>query len=322
VGPTVSVCIPAFRRPAELRNALESVLIQSFTDFEVVVGDDSGDLEDVVRSVNDRRIRYLMNERRLGMVGNWTHTLDAATGRYRMLLMDDDSLLPDFLATTVPVLDADPSVGVAYTNNVFVCGPSQTVRSCGLTPGRHHPFLRTLLLHAPGVAISGALMRAEVWDQVKPLPNLLSADLVMFIRAALRDWAFYYVDAPLMRYGVHAGQQTGQPDRFRSDIVEAWNLFEFGDRECELLRRRHLADALVNRAAEHLRAGRSLEARADTTRASTLVSEARSRHRALATLARAPVLVRPAQRAWRMFRRVRPAAELHFACLCRRGTFR
>jgi glycosyltransferase involved in cell wall biosynthesis len=69
-APTVSVCIPAFARPAFLRAAIESVLNQDFDDLELLVGDDSGGLESAL--VPDPRIRYFRNPTRLGMAGTGT----------------------------------------------------------------------------------------------------------------------------------------------------------------------------------------------------------------------------------------------------------
>jgi len=318
-SPIVSVCIPAYRRPAELRQAVASVLDQSFDDFEVIVGDDAGDLEGIVCEFTDPRVRYVRNERRLGMVGNWTNLLDLARGPYRSLLMDDDLLLPGFLEATIPILEGDPSVGVAYTNNYFVRGAEVVTRTCNLTGGRHQPFLASLLGHAPAVQISAAVIRAEVWAQVKPLPDLLSADLVMYLRAALAGWAFYYVDTPHMSYRVHSGQQTGQVGRFRNDLVEAWSLFEFPDRECEALRRQYLASALTGRAAEHLQAGRREEAGADLRQVRALGGGGGARHVALAALCHRGAPVAPAVWLWRKMRRVRPGGDQFFSCICRRG---
>src|SRR2546425_3765166 len=115
----VSICIPAYGRPEELGVAIESVLSQDFEELEVVVGDDSGDLEPVVNRFGDPRVRYLRNPRRLGMAGNWNAVLDRADGRLLGLLMDDDRLLPGFVRSTVSQFEEDPSLGVVFTNHLL-----------------------------------------------------------------------------------------------------------------------------------------------------------------------------------------------------------
>lgn len=304
-APLVSVCIPAYRRPRELREALESVLAQDFDDLEVVVGDDSGEAEEVVRAVDDPRVRYIRNPIRLGMAGNWTSTLDNARGEYRALLMDDDVLLPGFLSETVRALEDDPSVGIAFTDHYFDVAGERRLRGCSLAGGRHENCVEIILRHRPLVAVSAAVMRTDVWERVRPLPDLLNADVVMHLRAAEAGWAFYYVDTPLMAYRVHAGQLTGNESRFRGDLVSAWDLFAFADPECEALRRRYLADALIARAATHLKEGEPEQAAAAAARARALVDRLDRRGAVVAALARKPRLSPPVTWAWRQVHRFR-----------------
>lgn len=292
-APAVSLCIPAFRRPDSLRTAIESVLAQSFHDFEVLVGDDSGDLESAL--VPDPRIRYFRNESRLGMARNWNALLDRAEGRLIGLLMDDDELAPDFLQAVVSRFREDSSLGVVFTNHYFRAGGALRERKCDLAEGRHEDFLLDLLRYRP-VAVSAALMRREVWADVRPLPDVLTADVVLHVRAALRGWPFFYVDRPLMVYRLHPGQLSRQEELFRGDQVRAWESFSFDDPECERLRRRYLAEALVSRAATHVKNDRIRAARLDIAQARALDSGSfRVRRTIMRVLTRIPFLI-PAAR--------------------------
>jgi GT2 family glycosyltransferase len=292
-SPRVSICIPAYARPTELREAIESVLEQSFSDVEVVVGDDSGELEPVVDQIADSRLRYFRNPQRLGMAGNWTAVLDRARGSLVGLLMDDDRLLPGYLESVVDRFDRDPSLGVVFTDIYFSDGKRLRRRRCDLPPGRYENFLLPLLEHNKPVVPSAALMRAEVWQAVRPLPDLQTADVVMQIRAALADWPFFYVDQPLMSYRLHEGQLSSLQG-FRDEVVGLWELFEFDDPKAERLRRRYLAQVLVARGAMHLRLRRPDAARADITRAAELdPGSVGLRGRAVGFLASHPRLAPP-----------------------------
>lgn len=266
--PTVSICIPAYARPAELRAAIESVVSQDFEDLEVVVRDDSGGLEPVVREVADARVRYFRNPVTLGMARNWNAVLDQARGTFVSLLMDDDRLLPGFVTSVLSVFQRDPTVQLVFTNHFFDDGTRLQERRCGLPEGRYGEFLPSYLEYMP-VAVSAAMMRSDVWQQVRPLPDLKTADIVLHVRAALGGAVFYYLDRPLMIYGVHPGQLSAQ-EQFREDVVDAWELFEFENVRCEQLRRRLLATALTSRAAAHLKRGWPDHARADISRAAEL----------------------------------------------------
>lgn len=292
-SPQVSICIPAYRRPRELQLAIESVVSQDFEQIEVVVGDDSGDLEPVASGFGDSRVHYFRNPRRLGMAGNWNAVLDRAGGRFLALLMDDDRLLPGFVRSTASLFEQDPSLGVVFTNHLFDDGERPRERRCSLAEGRYEPFLPHLLEHMP-VAVSATLMRREVWEMVRPLPDLNTADLVMHVRAALAGSPFYYLDKPLMAYRTQQGQLSAQ-EEFRDDVVAAWEQFEFEDPRCERLRQRRLAVALSSRAAAHLKHRRFDSARADISRAIELDgSSVGMRGRIVRYLANHPILVPPA----------------------------
>ncbi len=108
-APVVSVCIPAFRGASHIAAAIESVLEQSHTDFELLIIDDNSSDETVaiVRRYQDPRIRLLQNCVNLGPQGNWNRCLDEAQGKYVKLLPQDDLLAFDCLARQVAMLDQD-----------------------------------------------------------------------------------------------------------------------------------------------------------------------------------------------------------------------
>lgn len=235
-APEVSICIPAYARPDYLRAAIESVLAQTFSDLEVIVSDDSGDGEDVARSFGDARVRYSANPHRLGMVGNWEAALARARGRYVGLLMDDDRLLPDYVATVHEVLDSRPAVGIAFTNHFFDDGGNVTLRPELIPPGLHRAMLELLVRFNP-VPICSTLMRREVLASLLPLPDNHAADFVMMMRAALAGVIFYYVREPLMIYRVHPAQLSGQ-EEFREHVRRLWDEFDFMEgSEIDVLRR-------------------------------------------------------------------------------------
>lgn len=266
--PLVSICIPTYDRPDGLEVAIASVLAQEMQDLEVVVSDNHSSGLAVVERFGDPRISYFRNETNLGPVGNAGAALDRARGRLLGILHDDDRLLPGYLNAVRRPFAQDPDVGVVFTDHYLDNGGRLRLRGCDLEGGTYPNFLEQLLRHMP-VALSATLMRREVWAAARPLPDLLTMDYVLYVRAALAGWAFTYVDRPLMVYRVHSGQLTST-GMLRGDAVKLWELFAFDDERCELLRRRRLASALAARAASALRTGRADEARRDVARAVAL----------------------------------------------------
>lgn len=113
--PKVSVLMPVYKtREVYLREAIESILNQSFGDFEFLILDDCPEdsREEIVRSYSDSRIKYLKNERNLGISGSRNKLLDLAEGEYLAIFDHDDISRPDRLRKEADYLDAHPEVGV------------------------------------------------------------------------------------------------------------------------------------------------------------------------------------------------------------------
>ena len=111
----VSVLTPIYRTDEGfLREAIESVLNQTFRDFELLLLDDcpEDDREKVVRSYDDPRIVYVRNERNLGIAESRNRLMDMAKGEYFAVFDHDDVCRPDRLEKQVAWLDAHPECGV------------------------------------------------------------------------------------------------------------------------------------------------------------------------------------------------------------------
>lgn len=114
-APTVSVGIPTYRGAAHIAQTIESVLAQTFADFELLVVDDVSPDEtaQVVARYRDPRLRFMRNERNVGVEENWNRCLRPARGRYFKLLPHDDLIAPECLERQVGVLEADRSERLA-----------------------------------------------------------------------------------------------------------------------------------------------------------------------------------------------------------------
>lgn len=100
-NPSISVCIPTYNGTAYLHACLDSLLAQTFADFEVIVVDDhSSDTSFAIAeqyAVRDNRIRVHRNAHNLGLVGNWNRCVELAQGAWIKFLFHDDLLAPTCL---------------------------------------------------------------------------------------------------------------------------------------------------------------------------------------------------------------------------------
>lgn len=117
-NPTFSVVIPTYNRAALLPRAIDSVLAQTFDDFELVIVDDasSDNTKEVVCAYNDPRIVYVRMERNGGNAAVRNLGVRSARSQYITFLDDDDEYLPDFLKVTFETFNsAPPNVGFVWS---------------------------------------------------------------------------------------------------------------------------------------------------------------------------------------------------------------
>ncbi len=112
----VSVLTPLYNTdPVQLREMIDSVLAQTFKDFELILLNDSPDnreLDEIIHSYSDARIRYIRNERNLGISKSRNILIKEAKGEYLAVCDHDDVSLPYRLEKEVLFLDSHPDVGV------------------------------------------------------------------------------------------------------------------------------------------------------------------------------------------------------------------
>jgi len=117
--PKVSVLLAAYNTKEEyLRAAIDSVLAQTFHDFELLIVDDASpdrNVEKVVKSYTDPRVKYFLNEQNMGISKTRTRLMQLAHGDYLAVMDHDDLILPEKLASQVSYLDSHPDIGICGT---------------------------------------------------------------------------------------------------------------------------------------------------------------------------------------------------------------
>lgn len=121
--PKVSVLMPIYRTNTDhLREAINSILSQTYRDFEFLILDDcpTDSRIDVVNSFDDPRIIYIQNKQNLGISGARNKLLSLAKGEYIAIFDHDDISLPNRLEKQVNYLNAHPKVGVVSANKKYI----------------------------------------------------------------------------------------------------------------------------------------------------------------------------------------------------------
>jgi len=209
--PRVSVVITSYNRAQFLPECLESVLSQTFRDFEVLVIDDGStdNTPDLMRSYGPP-VRYIrqMNQ---GVVAAYNKGIELASGEYVAFLDSDDAFMPYALQMGVEIFDKHPEVGLSHGQAYLVDNEGNMIglkipyRSKGSFVRSGKEEIKSLIM---GNYITGSttMVRRRCFGVVGLFDNTFcygSEDFEMWIRLTKKhDVA--YIDKPLAKYRVHA----------------------------------------------------------------------------------------------------------------------
>lgn len=232
----VSVCVPTYNRSRFLGECLESILRQSFADYELVILDNcsTDDTEAVVRKFRDPRIRYLRNSENVGQIGNLNRCVEVAEGEFICVFHDDDVYDPLILEKELEVFSRHQRVGLTHTA-VWLLTEEGLIRKLHQVSKRdyiragHEAFLNYLQC-AHDIVFSTVMVRRECYERVGMFaPKYQCADFDMWLRIALR-YDIAYIAEPLAGYRIHQGTAS-QAMRAVQWQKEYFEIFEKALRE-------------------------------------------------------------------------------------------
>lgn len=252
----VSVCIPTYNRANYLVNSVNSVLSQTYKDFELIICDDGSTDETptVVSQWDDSRIRYIRHENNIGRSKNMRSGFDAAQGNYFIKFDDDDALTPEFLEKTVAVLDVEPTVDFVCTNHWVIDKNGNRVESATkenaakwgkdkLKPGIIPDLMRQTFQYQSLQVGSTLFRRACLQDVDYMRPEADGCeDFDLLVRLAIAQKQGYFLPEYLMEYRFHGGQTSLRQNlHFLKAKVFCIDSYRFPDQELEKLRIQKLA---------------------------------------------------------------------------------
>jgi len=130
--PLVSVLMPVYNGEKYISEAVESILSQSYTDFELIITDDGSDdrTPQIIKAFNDDRIRCIIHAENKGLIFSRNEGVAAAKGRYIAFLDSDDVSLPQRLEKQISFLDAHPDFGMIGAWVKVIDGHGNSLNDC------------------------------------------------------------------------------------------------------------------------------------------------------------------------------------------------
>ncbi len=207
--PTVTVLMPVYNGEAFLRTAVESILRQTFTDFEFLIVDDGStdDSREIVRSLRDPRIRLETVEKNRGTVHALNTGIALARGKYIARMDCDDISLPHRLDRQVGFMEKHPGVGV--------CGSGMRLVKKGKPKNfRYQPCsdeeLKITLLFNTCFFHPTVIMRTSVVEKALYPDNLVYTQDYNFWTRLAPTTGFANLREPLVYFREHPDQVSAK----------------------------------------------------------------------------------------------------------------
>jgi GT2 family glycosyltransferase len=211
--PKISVIIPTYNSAKYIAQAIESVLAQTYSDYEIIVVDDGStdDTVAVLRPYLDRITYIYQDNKKLPAARN--AGIAASSGAYLAFLDSDDLFLPDKLAVQTRCLDERPDVGLVASGYQYVDEAGQLLAESQSWVDRPAITLESLLFGGltPPVAV---LLRREWFDRVDGFDEQFAycEDMDLWYRLALAGCPMVWEPAIVCQYRLHANNMSRSPE--------------------------------------------------------------------------------------------------------------
>lgn len=228
-----SVVIPIYGVEAYISEAIDSILSQTFEDFELLLVDDGSpdDSVDICESFNDSRIR-IIRQKNKGLAGARNTGIRNAKGDFIAFLDGDDLWLPEKLEAHIKHFQANPDVGVSFTSSLIINENSESTNQ-SLNPKLKNISILDLLKSNPIGNGSAAVIRKEVLEEIAYSGEdgngalvkyyfdetlRRAEDIELWLRLSIKtDWKLEGIEPPLTLYRVNSeGLSSNFEQQFES----------------------------------------------------------------------------------------------------------
>jgi len=212
--------MPVYNGERYIREAVDSILAQTYPDFELIISDNgsSDSTEQICRhyTSQDKRIRYIRNESNRGASWNHNRVFELAQGEYFKWMCHDDACDPLLLEKCVHALDANPSAILSCAKLASIDEHTSTVTPYedrwDLDHSRSHRRYYRLLRFPDYTRAIHGLMRSHVLRKTPLIGSYPSSDVALLARLSL-EGPFIEIPEYLSFYRIHPQQSISQ-DRF------------------------------------------------------------------------------------------------------------
>lgn len=209
----VSVLMPVYNTALYLREAMDSMLCQTFKDFELIVLDDCSpdNAEEILDAYDDSRIVRYKGEKNVGLSNVLNVGIGMARGKYIARMDSDDISLPQRLQIQVDYLDKHPDVDlVSVGMRLFGAKEGTWIREINPENVKIEALFHSPVLHASSVWRKDAFEKQRLRFRQEMVP---AEDYDLWVRAMLKGLKLVNLPEVLYEYRIHEAQATVQTDK-------------------------------------------------------------------------------------------------------------
>jgi glycosyltransferase involved in cell wall biosynthesis len=229
----VSICIPTYNGELYIKEAIDSVLSQSYYNCEILVVDDcsTDSTVDLIEEYHDNRIKLIRNDTNIGMVNNWNKCLKESKGEYVQFLFQDDILFKDCIIKKLNAFNNDNRVNMVFgaskiidSNGVVLSGRRYSkhdhlINGCEIA---YKSFLFKNYFGEP----SNVMFKKDITKNIGYFNNNMSyiVDQDYWIRMSAQGYVYYLSDY-LMKFRISRTAMTSKLINRMASIFNEDNLF-------------------------------------------------------------------------------------------------
>jgi lipopolysaccharide biosynthesis glycosyltransferase len=259
--PLVSVVMSCYNRQDYVKDAIESILNQTYTDFEFIIIDDcsTDNTAKIIKSYaeQDKRIVFIRNKRNMGICVNRRKHIELAKGKYIATMDDDDIALPQRFSEQIKFLDTHP--GITVLGTFIELENPEKIKFDNWVKETDPARLAVLLNFINPLCAPSVMMRTDFLHKHAINYNTSGTeDYFLWSQIILHGGKLGNLPKVLLRYRVHAKSitqkaDTGQTQRILANHIKLKLLRRFfGYKQCREIIRHTIYYPLTDNYAAHL----------------------------------------------------------------------
>lgn len=228
--PIISVILPVYNGEKYLKEAIDSILNQTYSDFELIILDDcsTDNTANIIKSYSDKRIRYVYNEKNLKIAASLNKGISLARGKYIARMDADDIALPYRFQKQIDIFKNNPNIDIVNIRFNIMSENGNNIRKFKYNISPSSNALKYLIHIDSFICHPGVMIKKE-WYQKYKYKTEIDAynveDCELWLRMISNGAQCYTIKEPLLNYRINNQSVTHVKSGKELQIKNICNLY-------------------------------------------------------------------------------------------------